>query len=253
MLNAVIIDDEAIAIKLLVELLTKCTTLKLKIVGSALTLNDGIKIIQKTQPDIVFLDIKMPGKSGLEIYNTIKSPDFKIIFCTAYPNYAIEVLKNDFYGYLLKPIDIIELDKVLDKVNNVLLEEQKQLQLEDKFDMLSNPVFSGTHIVLETNYGFYGTNTRNIEYFYLKDSITIAVMHSQKELTVKKTLKELNNILPKDQFARTNRFTIVNINYIQKYFSAENENYVVLESGVKIPIPITLSTDFTEEIKQKLK
>jgi two-component system LytT family response regulator len=252
MLNAVIIDDEAIAIKLLVELLTKRTSLKVKIVGTALNLNDGIEIIRKTQPDIVFLDIKMPGKTGLEIYNSIKLPDFKIIFCTAYPNYAIDVLKNDSYGYILKPIDIAELNKVLHKVNNVFLEEQKQLQFEDKFDILSNPVFSGTHIVLETGYGFYATNTRNIEYFYVKDSITFAVMHSQKEILIKKSLKELNYILTEKQFSRTNRFTLVNVNYIHKYFSTKNENYIVMESGIKIPVSIKLNADFTKEIKQKM-
>ena len=252
MLNAVIIDDEAIAIEFLVVLLTKRASLKVKIVGTALNLNDGIDIIQKTQPDIVFLDINMPVKTGLEIYNTYKSPDFKIIFCTAYPNYAIEVSKKDFSGYIMKPIGITELNKVLHKVNNVLLEEQKQLQFEDKFDILSNPVFSGTHIVLETSYGFYITNTRNIEYFYVKDSTAIAVMHAQKEISVKKSLKELNDILPENQFSRTNRFTLVNINYILKYFRTDNENYIVMESGVKIVVSNKLYADFTKEIKQKM-
>ena len=252
MLSAVIIDDEVTAIDLLVEILKQLKSLKVKIVGTALNLNEGINIIQKTQPDIVFLDIKMPGKTGLEIYNSNKSHDFKIIFCTAYPNYAIEVLKNDFYGYIMKPIDIIELDKVLHKVNNVFLEEQKQLQFEDKFDILSNPVFSGTHIVLETSYGFYATNTRNIEYFKVKDSTTIAVMHAQKEISIKKSLKELNDILPESQFSRTNRFTLVNVNYIHKYFSTKNENYIILESGIKIPLSSILNADFTKEIKQKM-
>jgi len=252
MISAVIIDDEVTAIGLLVEILKQLKSHKVKIVGKALNLDDGIDIIQKTQPDIVFLDIKMPWKNGLEIYKTFKSPDFKIIFCTAYPDFAIEVIEKKAFAYILKPIDLDELDKVLQKVNNVLLEEQKQLQLEDKFDMLSNPVFSGTHILLETSYGFYSTNTRNIEYFYVKDSTTIAVMHAQKEIAVKESLKELNDILPEKQFSRTNRFTLVNINYIHKYFSTENENYIVLESGIKIPVSIKLNADFPKEIKQKM-
>lgn len=251
MLTAVIIDDEVTAIEILVELLKKNKSLKVKIVGKAINLDDGIDIIRKTKPDIVFLDIKMPVKNGLEIYNTFKTPDFKIIFCTGYSNFAIEVIKKEVFGYLLKPIDFEELDKVLQKANNALLEEQKQLQLEDKFDMLSNPVFSGLYILLETDYGFINTNTRNIEYFYAKDSGSVAVMHSQNKLFFKKPLKELINILPEDHFSRTNRSSVVNINYISKYVHSK-ENYIVMESGIKIPVSIKFHADFRKEIKQKL-
>jgi len=251
MLTAVIIDDEVTAIELLVEILKLRKLHKVKIVGTALNLDDGIDIIRKTKPDIVFLDINMPRKNGLEIYNTFKTPDFKIIFCTGYSSFAIDVIKKEVFGYLMKPIDFEELDKVLQKANNALLEEQKLLQLEDKFNILSNPVFSGMYILLETEYGFLNTNTRNIEYFYAKDSGSIAVMHSQNEVFLKISLKELVNILPENQFSMINRSSLVNINYISKYVHSI-ENYILMESGIKIPVSIKFYADFKKEIKQKL-
>ena len=87
MLKAVIIDDKEPAIKLLVGLLTNHSFIKIKIAGTALNLTDGVEIIKKTQPDIVFLEVNLPGRNGLEIYKLFKTPTFKIIFYAA--NHAI--------------------------------------------------------------------------------------------------------------------------------------------------------------------
>ena len=84
MYSAVIIDDEDDAIQVLAELLSNFTSFKLKITGTAKKLTDGIQLIKQLNPDIVFLDIDMPGKNGMEIYNYFSEPNFKIIFVTAY-------------------------------------------------------------------------------------------------------------------------------------------------------------------------
>src|ERR1035437_4551189 len=120
MLSAVIIDDEETAIHVLVEMLTDFSSIKVKIAGIALNLKDGVEIIKMTQPDIVFLDINMPVKNGLEIYNEFKCPEFKIIFCSAHQQYAFDALRKTACAYLLKSIDLDELEKALQKVKDEL-------------------------------------------------------------------------------------------------------------------------------------
>jgi two-component system LytT family response regulator len=251
MLSVVIIDDEITAIEIMVDMLTYHTSLQIKIFGTASNLTDGIDIIRQTQPDIVFLDINMPGRIGLEIYEEFKMPNFKIIFCTAYQQYAIDAIKKYAFGYLLKPLDIDELDDILHKVDYELIEEQKQLQLEDKINILSSPVTSGENVVLEIENGFILGNTRNIEYCYSNDCKTFVVMHSQKEYHVKKSIKQLFEILPENQFYRTHKSFLVNIYYIRKFVHAM-ENYVQMESGNKIPVSTRQVTAFKRDIKQKI-
>jgi len=94
MYSAVIIDDEEDGINVLVHFLRDFTSLKVKVTGTASNLDEGIQIIKNTNPDIVFLDIDMPGKNGMAIYNYFDEPTFKIVFVTAYQQYAIGALNH---------------------------------------------------------------------------------------------------------------------------------------------------------------
>ena len=113
MYRAVVIDDEKDAINVLVNLLGSFTSINVKVFGTAMNLEEGIDQIKKIKPDIVFLDVDMPGKNGLAIYDYFKTPDFKVIFVTAYQQYALDALKKSASDYLLKPINIIELKESL--------------------------------------------------------------------------------------------------------------------------------------------
>ena len=251
MLSAVIIDDEESAIFLLVDLLSNHSSIDIKIAGTASNLKDGVELIKKTQPDIVFLDISMPGRNGLEIYTEFESPQFKIIFCTAYQQYAIDVLKKYACGYLLKPIDINELQDVLHKVSEELIKEQKQLLCEDTINVLCAPDMTGKSIVLDVENGFIIGNTRNIKYCYAKNSYSVVVTYTQKEFFVTKSLKELQELLPVNQFYRTHKSFLVNIYYIKKFVRAK-KSYVLLENEIKIPVSVRVTSVIEKDIRQKL-
>ena len=251
MLSTVIIDDDEIAIFVLVNLLNKLASFDIKIAGTATNLEDGVELIKRTQPDIIFLDINMPGKNGMEIFNEFQPPRFKIIFCTAYQQYAIDALKKSACGYLLKPVDFIELQEILQKVSKELLQEQKQLQLEDTINILSTPEISGVNIMLDVENGFIMCNTRNIEYCYANQSYSVVVTNTKNEILVTKSLKELQEILPQNQFYRTHKSFLVNIYYIRKFVRAK-ESYVLLKSGVKVPVSVRISFVISKDITKKL-
>jgi two-component system, LytTR family, response regulator len=124
MINIVIIDDDECAILVLITLLTKISSLDINITGTALNLDDGVEFIKRTQPDIVFLDINMSGRNGLELFSEFKSPRFKTIICTAYSQYAITAIKKAVSGYILKPIKLNDLHDTLIRVSK----EVKQMQ-----------------------------------------------------------------------------------------------------------------------------
>ncbi len=251
MITAVLIDDEFYAIDVLTQLLKNFTNTPVKVLGTANNLEEGIKIIHSTKPDIVFLDIDMPNQSGMEIFKVFKKPEFKIIFVTAYNQYAIEALKNSATDYLLKPIDFNELSIALSKVALILEKEQKQRELEDKINLLCAADMEGKNVVLDIETGFVMENTKNIEYCYADHSYSVIVTYLGKKITVTKPLKDLQELLPSNQFYRTHKSYLVNMYYIRKFIKA-SESFVLMRSGIKIPVSVRMSTTISKEIKQLL-
>ena len=101
MYKAVIIDDELKAVKTL-ELIIKHHCNNVNIVATANCAENGIKIINTYKPDIVFLDIEMPGENGFDMLEKIETREFEVIFITAYNNYAIKAIKYSAFDYILK-------------------------------------------------------------------------------------------------------------------------------------------------------
>lgn len=251
MINSIIIDDE-ISICVLVALLNKLPSFEIEISGTASNLNDGIELIKKTQPDIVFLAINLPDKNGIEIFNEFKRPHFKTIFCTVDPHHAVEAINHAASGYLLKPVDLVELRETLQKVSKERLHEKHELQLEEKLNVLSTPVMMGEFIMLATENGFILENTRNIEYCYANQSYSVVVIHTQKEILVTKSLKELQEILPENQFYRTHKSFLINIYYIRNFVHTK-ESYVNMKSGARIPVSVRVTPTITNDIKMKFE
>ena len=252
MLKVVLIDDELDALKVLSEFLTKFTNTQIKIAGTANNLDEGIKIIKSTKPDLVFLDIDMPSRSGLDIYESFENPEFKIIFVTAYNEYAIDALKKNASDYLLKPVNFIELQEALNKVTKEIEESQKHNEVEDKANLLSSVGIEGENIVFEVQGGFIMENTRNIEYCYANQSYSVIVTYLGKEITLTKPLKALKDMLTDNHFYRTHKSYLVNIHYIRKFVKA-SESYVLLKSGSKIPVSVRTSSVITKDIIKMLE
>lgn len=251
MYNVVIIDDEIDSINVITNLLGSFSSTKFKISGTATNLEEGIEQIKKFKPEIVFLDVDMPGKNGLAIYDYFGTPDFKIIFVTAYQQYALDALKKSASDYLLKPINIIELKESLLKVTKTIEKDRRQEELSDKINYLSNSGIDGKNIILDIDGGFIMENTSDIEYCYADQSYSVIVTYANKEIVVSKSLKQLQDMLPSNQFYRTHKSYLINVYYIRKFIRA-SESYIVLKSGTKIPVSVRTSVIISKEIKQML-
>lgn len=252
MYRIVIVDDENDSIEVLIKLLSSIQTIRTKIVATCTNLEEGITIIKTNRPDIVFLDIEMPGGNGLDIYDYFQKPEFKVIFITAYAQYAIAALKKSASDYLLKPINIIELKESLRKVTDQIESEYQKEVLIDRFPYLHTSSNEGKNVILDVENGFIVQNTNNILYCIASQSYSIIVTSSGKEITVSKSLKEMQLILPSSQFYRTHKSYLVNIQHIHKFIK-NNESYVQLISGDKIPVSVRTSISIVKDLKNMLQ
>lgn len=118
MLKAIIIDDELAALRTL-ELLLNSYCPDVHLVGKGQSVDDGIELINKHNPDLIFLDIEMPQANGFELLEKLPTLDFEVIFITAYNQFAVKAFKYSAIDYILKPIDIEELVKAVEKVTEI--------------------------------------------------------------------------------------------------------------------------------------
>jgi two-component system LytT family response regulator len=247
MISAIIIDDDKVAIDILSDFLAYAPGL-VKLVGTSNNLDDGIKLINEKNPDLVLLDINMPNKSGMEIYNYFNDPSFKIIFVTGYDKYAINAIKKSAVDYLLKPVNYIELRESLQKVSLLLRHERQQNELEKKVNKIIILDIEGKNVLLDFETGFIIENTKYIEYCYADQSYSVIVTYFGKKINISKPLKYLQEILPDNQFYRTHKSYLVNINHIEKY-SKLNGNFVHLKSGIKIPVSLRNNSEIVKKIQ----
>ncbi len=230
MLTAIIIDDEQKGrIALRQKLQDYCAAVRLT--GEAENGEDGIRLIEKNKPDIVFLDIEMPRMDGFEMLHRLPEKKFHLIFTTAYDQYAIKAFKVAAFDYLLKPIDIEELKSAVSKIYNQspVITEKKLAVLEQNLD--SKNIFS--KIAIPTLDGLLFFNIRDIIHLEASSNYTTIYFKDHPKLTASKTLKDFEELLPANIFFRTHHSHIINLNYIKRYLKGDggqiemqNGNYV---------------------------
>ncbi len=215
-MKAIIIDDEKRARQLLATILAEnCPDITL--CGDAEDLPNGIKLIHKTKPDIVFLDIEMPGHSGLEILDFFDAADiqFNIIFTTAYNEFAVQAFKLNAVDYLLKPIQITELVNAVTKVKNQT-PQQQVLHYHQLANTLQPDAF--TRLAIPDSNGFTFIEAEALVYIEAEGAYTDLYLTSGKKMTTSRKLKYFEEKLAtKPHFFRIHRSYLVNINHINKF------------------------------------
>jgi two-component system LytT family response regulator len=230
MKTAIIIDDELKGrIALSQKLHDYCDDVCL--VGEADNGEEGIKLIEKFSPDIVFLDIEMPGMNGFEMLLRLPQKNFDLIFTTAYDQYAIKAIKYAAFDYLLKPIDIEELKLAVSKSNS-----QQSRNTKKKLEVLDENLHGKNNlnkIAISSFEGLLFFNINDIVHLEASNNYSIIYFINHPKVLVSKTLKDFEDLLPPDIFFRTHHSHLVNLNYIKRYIKGDggqiemqNGNYV---------------------------
>lgn len=246
MIKAVHIEDEPRNIDLLKSLVqSHCPDISL--VGDAKNIPDAIELIEKTKPQLVYLDIELNKGNAFELLESLKDFTFQVIFITAFNEYAVKAFRYNAVDYLLKPISITELKEATEKAvhkikqaagNNNIFEVLKEL----KFNM-------GVHKVgLPVTDGVVFINTDEIIRCEAKGSYSAVYLVSKKVITSTKTLKEIEDILTTPNFVRVHNSWIINTRYLKKYYRGKN-SYMELEDGSTVTISLRKKSDILSFLK----
>ncbi|WBX75964.1 LytTR family DNA-binding domain-containing protein [Tenacibaculum ovolyticum] len=226
-LKAIIIEDEAIGRDILRNYISKyCPNVQL--LGEASNIEEGQKLIEENELDLVFLDVEMPYGSGFDLLERIENQTFETIFVTAYDHYAIEALNNQATYYLLKPISIDELIKGVSLVTEI---KEKESELENVV-LTPKTTSSLSKITIPQQDGFEVIAISDILFCKADDNYTEIYFKNTKKL-VSKTLKHFENLLKESSFARVHKSYLVNVNEVVKYKKGKGGS-VILSNGKEV-------------------
>jgi two-component system LytT family response regulator len=233
MTTGIIIDDEINNTNYLKGLIEKHVP-EIELVGTAATVKDGIALIQKTKPALVFLDIELQTATGFDLLSELGKVDFSVIFTTAHERYALKAIKFAALDYLLKPVDIDEL-KVA--VNKALNQKGENRTNENLNVFLENVKKQNQHkkIAVSTSTGIMVTEIKDIIYMQSDGPYTNIYSRDGRKVLTSRHLKEYEELLTEFGFFRLHKSFFVNLAEIKQYTKSDG-GYVIMSNNDRVDV-----------------
>lgn len=234
MKSTIIVDDEHLARRYLAKALTEIGA-DIDLVGEAQNIEEAKALIEDFKPDIVFLDINMPNGSGFDLLSQVNNQNFKVIFTTAYDQYAVKAIRFSAWDYLLKPVDLSELKAALDRISD---EDSYAPYISTMHrDLLSQlkPPFSISKIALPAPDGLIIVKIEDIIRCEGYKNYTTFHLTNGKNHVVSKTLKEYDVLLREFGFIRVFQSHLVSIDHIVRYIRGQGGE-LIMADGATIPV-----------------
>ncbi len=246
MIKAILIDDEAKARQGLRLVLEKYCP-EVEILALCESPEIGLEKIKLLQPELVFLDVQMPKMSGFDLLGRIPEINFEVIFVTAYDRYAIKAIKFSALDYLLKPIDVDELMAAVHKIS--IQKQDKSLQYKSLFNNVKSDTEKLWRLAIPSDNEIIMQPVDEIIYCKADSSYTTLFLANDKKITVAKTLKEFENILPETDFCRIHHSTLVNLAHVVKYVKGEG-GYVIISNDQHLNVSRRKKDSFLQQLYQ---
>ena len=244
-MDALIIDDEKHCRHVLSLLLGRfCPTVK--VVAECSSGTEALEAIDTLRPQLLFLDIEMPGMNGFELLEKCNETSFSVIFTTAYNEYAIKAIRHSALDYLLKPVDKNELIQAVSKAKKQSNRDSGNIE---KLMMLVREKQSPDPVALSTLGGLIVINTDDLLYCESDGPYTNFIFIENKPILISKTLKEVEEVLTSRNFLRVHNSFLINMKYVQKYHNG-NGGDVVMTNGKIIPVSRTKKAFFLEHLER---
>ncbi len=232
MIKALIIDDEASAANVTWMLLKKyCPALtELKIAVGA---EQGEACIRSFNPDLIFLDIEMPIMSGFDLLAKFPSNTFDVIFTTAYDHYAIKAIRFSAIDYLLKPVDVTELENAVKRFLEKRKTRQEKKAMYDNFMYNLKAEEKEYKLAVSTTEGTFFFRPSEIIRCEATGNYTRIFLNGKKTILTSRTLKDYDELLSEQGFQRIHRAHLVNRKYIRSITSDHN---ILLTDGTEVEV-----------------
>lgn len=240
-MRTLIVDDERLARNELKRLLEPYT--KIEIVGEAANAEEALKLIEEQQPELLFLDIQMPGKNGFELLSSIEGKSPEVIFTTAYDEYAIKAFEFNALDYLLKPIDMERLKETIHRIEENQAQPEAPVQANERAEKVLG---ESDQVFVKDGEKCWFVKLGKIRLFESMGNYVRLHFDDQKPLVLK-SLNNLEERLDPNTYFRANRKHIINLHWIEKiepWFSGGL--LVTLQGGDKIEISRRQAIRFKE-------
>jgi len=231
MIRTVVIEDEEHSRKMLMEMLHEhCRDIN--VVASADSVSSGLIAITEHRPQLVFLDIELQSETSFEILEKLPEINFELVFTTGFDHYALKAIKFCAIDYLLKPIDIIELQMAVAKAEKRLYREYMNKNLEVLLNNIKSVSQNNHRIALSTLEGLLFVNVRDIIYCESSGAYTKFVFKQANKIITSKHLKEYEDLLSGYEFFRIHKSYLVNLQEIQKYIRGDGGHLIMSDGAI---------------------
>lgn len=233
MIKAVIIDDEK-ELRFINRSLLSDNFPQIEVVGEADSVESSVELIQNTNPDIVLLDIEINGGTGFNVLQKVKPYNFKLIFVTAFNQFAIKAIKFSAIDYILKPVNEYEFINAVENALQSIENNHLEKQVSNFFDHYDKKK-EAKKIVLRTTEAMHIIDVAEILYCKSDNSYTTFYLTDKKEILVSKPIKEYAELLEEFNFLRPHQSYLVNLNAIKKLDKSDG-GFLIMNNGSEIPI-----------------
>jgi len=247
-MRALIIDDEQDGTSTLKKMLDQ-NCRHVDVVGTSANAFDGRKQLEELKPDLVFLDIQMPGMSGLDMLAEMDTRNFEVIFVTAHNQYMLQALQFSAADYLLKPVDEDRLAEAMQRVEKRLLQKDDNRSIDA---LLYNLQKAGSpnemKLCIPTLKGFVVLKLEDIIVCEAEKNYTIIHLKDKKSITVSRPLLDYEKILEGTTFLRVHRTFLINLQHVKEYHRGEG-GVVIMSNGAEVEISRRRKEEFLSKIR----
>jgi two-component system, LytTR family, response regulator len=231
-IKSIIVDDEKNGRENLAGLL-KAFCPRVDIAGEADSVRVAIELIEKLRPELVFLDIEMPGANGFALLEHFKEYPFEVIFVTAYDSYAIKAIRFSAADYILKPINTVDLKHAVDSVYDRIMRKQENERLKQLYHNIHQP--KDPRIGLSTGDRIEFVEVNTIVRCQGEGNYTHIYFENRKTLLVSKSLVEFEELLEEHSFIRTHKAHLINLKKVAAYIKTEG-GMIKMNNGDIVPV-----------------
>lgn len=233
-LTSFVVEDNTLALEMLVNDITNQFT-EIEVIGTATSVIEAAKLLQKTQPDIIFLDIMLRDGTGFDLLEIYPNLNSKIIFVTASDEHAIRAFKFAAIDYILKPYTIDDLEKSIERAKLQIKPQKEQLGVLKQ--AVSNPNSNLKKISLYTQDKIIVVDINSIIRCKSDNNYTTFYFVDGSKILVSKTLKHYSDMLKTQGFLRVHQSHLINKSEIKEFIKSDG-GYLILKNGSNIPVSV---------------
>ncbi len=245
--KTLIVDDSKAQQELLAELIS--THSDIEICGTCSSSDEALKAIVLHNPELIFLDVEMPGKSGFELLQSISKISFHVIFTTAYAKYAVDAFKVAALDFLLKPVSHEAMNDALTKYRSRTTSENAAAQINNLLENLRNSETETQKLALPTSNGYIFVRIGDIIRCQGQDNYTTFFLVDKNQIVVSRTMKDCEEMLSSYQFQRIHQSHLIHMKYLKRYVKGDGGE-VELDDGTRLEVSRRKKEDFLEALRR---